>query len=463
MGTSASIKGSGGSVLINKTAFVDNAVGDDTTGVVGDEALPFKTIQTAVDSISDNDLIVVRPGDYDEQIISDSVTSGLSISVFYEIGASHIYTGSANGPLWNRTAGGSINMTLYGKGVLQNQGTGSLGSVFGAGTSGSVIVTLKGAKTIRSTIYRAINGLQTNVTHENVDLIESTADRAIRDGSPWIMKNIGMINSTASSGVESINALLEFQDCTIKSTSSFAANTAGSGPIIFQNCKIFSELQIGIRARSTISLIDSQLIVSWNNASGHGIEFFVGTSARELHCRNSIIRLSNPLAESVRGSTNNVHSKIYSGYLSNDVQASLPAIFTFTPTNHETGDVFSIIFPESSVQIDYTVSAGDTLQDLLDGLKASWVSEVGSGNSFDSWLGGSLANGVNLDVSSGTALVATSVLGVRFGNSFSAANYSSVVDAGGSLVPTFVTTKNQNPVGIVNNIAGTSLIVDSEV
>ena len=100
---------------INKTLWVDGVNGSDSTGAVGKINLPYLTLGAASSAASSGDLIVVRPGTYNENNLCKST----GINWYFEPGAVVNYTsgGTTTTPIFE-IADSACN--VYGYGVFKN-------------------------------------------------------------------------------------------------------------------------------------------------------------------------------------------------------------------------------------------------------------------------------------------------------------------------------------------------------
>lgn len=104
---------------VNKTYWVDNMKGS-ASGVVGDSNKPYDTLAGAAAVASDGDLIIVRPGTYNE----NNLVGNSGVNWYFYPGAIIDYTGggaSPNSPIFG--IGSTTTCNIYGYGVFKNSKT----------------------------------------------------------------------------------------------------------------------------------------------------------------------------------------------------------------------------------------------------------------------------------------------------------------------------------------------------
>lgn len=93
--------------------------GSDSTGARGDSSKPFLTLGAAKTAASSGDTIFVMPGTYDERNL---LKNGVNWN--FSLGAKVIYTGTANGGIFDDTSDGAnaaVTSSITGQGEFDNQ------------------------------------------------------------------------------------------------------------------------------------------------------------------------------------------------------------------------------------------------------------------------------------------------------------------------------------------------------
>lgn len=428
---------------VTASTYVDAVYGDDSTGAIDRFDLPFKTINAGVNAAtaggSGEHNVFIRPGLYNEQVITNAAGSVTILNIHYETGALHYYTGAADGAIYKGTGNRKVN--IYGRGEFLRAGTSTV-DAYAFGAFG-VIIEIHGAKSIRSTQNSAIGAYVSVIL--NIDLIESTAGIAIGGNTSRIIRNIGTLRSTTSKAIDAINGSVILENVKlIESTVTWAA--AGVGGLNARNCN-FRGLG-ALVAYGQIIIEQGSVDCVWDSPNGHGIQLTHPNTNYVLRLKDVTIKCANTSAYSIHGSTQIITCKAQNVAATNPTQPSVPGIMRFLPTNPEVGDVYRIDATGSVAFIDYTVQVADTIIEVLAGLKTAWLAEIGSGNEFDLYIGKTAANSGLLNVSSGTEMVVTSVtdaIVTQVSGGFNA----SVVDAGGVLVPTFGDIEAQQISGVL--------------
>ena len=456
-------------VNVVRSTYVDAIYGNDDTGEVDRLDLPFQTINAAIEAVLvQNEVesnIFIRPGTYDELV--KTVNPGLSdryVNLQFEEGAIHQYTGADPGALYEYTSGLDIHIHIHGKGQFLRAGTDpTRGHAFhNEEAFPRIRHEIYGAISIRSTVNHAIGSRVAII--KNVDLIESTAGQAIRENSTKAISNIGTIRSTSTTTLATSNGTFTLDNVNrvISTTDSIMRNGVfqSNGGIIAKNCHFIAQGNLGMSARGTIRLEQCTVECQWNDAGGHGLSYAHPDVVYSMNLKDVTIKCTNASAYSIFNPTQLVMCKAQNVVASNPLQPSQPSILTMTVTNPEVGDVFRIDATGSTAFIDYTVLGGDGIPQVLAGLKTAWLAQVGSGDEFDAFIGGTAANAFLIDDTSGISLVITSVPTANI-NQVSAGFTTSVVNAGGVLTPTFGDVENQQITGIVLQLE--DILVDPDV
>ena len=107
----------GSAVLTGNTIWVDAVNGDDATGAVGRQDLPFLTLNAAQSVGSAGDTVVVRPGTYDERVVLNDA------NWHFENGAILHYTGTSTGMMFGDDLVSAATCRVTGWGVFHHEGT----------------------------------------------------------------------------------------------------------------------------------------------------------------------------------------------------------------------------------------------------------------------------------------------------------------------------------------------------
>jgi len=450
-------------LLVTKTAYVDAVYGDDSTGTVGRFDLPSKTIKKPVNELFQvfgGGNVVVRPGTYDELVGVDATGGAFNriVNVTYDEGAIHTYTGADPNALFHRVTGTTSNIHIYGRGVFLRAGSNPINAACFHNISSPLHISVFGAKSIKSTLSWACINVE---VIENVDLIESTADGAIFGSS--FVRDIGIVRSTASVAIGASNGIQRHENIKLVEstvTSIFNGTNTFQGGVIARNCNYRNTGGSSMSPYGVIRLEQCSVENLWDNPSGHGLHL---TRAEEIyshiHLKDVTLKLANASANAITNGLGYVNCHAQNVVSTNVVLANTPEIVRFIPTNPEENDVYRIDSDSTADFIDYTVLLGDTVLDVLTGLKAAWMLEVGSGSTFDLYIGENSANSYLLDITSGTALFATQINGGVLGAT--TIFVPSVVDAGGALTPTLSYYRQQVSRGVVMQVE--DILVDEEV
>lgn len=473
MGVNATI--AGGVVAIESYIFVAQN-GDDATGLRNRLDKPFATIQGAVDAAQGNDTIEVFAGTYDELVdltayyatLGAGVQQNFTLTFFLHAGAIHQYTGVDTGHLYQQAvvAGNTTNLHWYGKGIYRRQGTMAGACMSTTGTKYAPFI--HEFEEISSTTSFALE-FPSLLTNGN--LVKSTATHAIQTNISVfraLYSDVLLIHSTSGNAINGNNSRLNIVNCNLLSdTSQAVLKSGGDFHAERSNFEAFSFAFSGTstplddiafwRADSCSFLRTGSAgaAVSIGGNAGDTLTKFI-----EMLGTCTFKTLSGALAldtevgmKPLKLLTNNV-------IISPDVVTPEILSFDVTAANVEAGDTFTFAWkPQTTETISYVALGGDTPLDVANGLKALWDAEA-------------IATPTSVFAAYQTSIVGNSLVATNINPAITSfwstagqpANaYTlftlAVIDAGGALVPTLISTLIQQGDGFANLITGTNLNV----
>lgn len=170
-----------GNILVGNTIFVDAVYGNDSTGTRQRQDLPFLTIAPAVAVASEGDFIVIRPGNYSAETISDSPTTPTTLHFYLESDANVNGVSQTNTSFWRFEGApieGNVTCSTGCEAAYYNRVKGNAtitGGFLEARWSVSGILTISGGE---ASIYRACSN-DVVVNGGTLNLIDCIVDGAL--------------------------------------------------------------------------------------------------------------------------------------------------------------------------------------------------------------------------------------------------------------------------------------------
>lgn len=392
--------------------------GDDLRAKQYSPRRPFKTIQACLDNVyEDGDIIVVWPGEYDEEDVTITASATITdVHIYYMENA--IINLSTDDTKYI-TPSGSVNYHIHGRGQFNHSGSfaGASDVAIFEAASGTSTFFIHGAKSIICDDGYPFSNRWGNI--ENVDLIWAKDDASIGINTTTV------VNPFKSRNGRDTGIIRNIKEC-IAGSKAITVNTASTESIRIENCNFTGGPNAIYAGQSNTT--DAR--VKWINCT------FRNDNERAFYCQGYMrffdCKFQNDSAtlpavwvdDPVNPQTNprplfyncdikNVGGSIgilnqgaarFSGLcriygeqqpyhavrgfvetenvidgtveVNNTTQSAQLQVWIFNllTTPPTVGEIYTITAPDTS-SISYTVLGGDTRTDVNDGLVAAWLAE----------------------------------------------------------------------------------------